>query len=335
MIFPGNSQITGVGSFIPKEAVSSVDILEDLKTESRLGIPSTWMDDHLGIISRRYCEEDDLSSEISTIAALRALEDAGIEPKDLNAIIYCGITGDFIEPGTAHVIQDNLGASDAICKDVKNASHGFCDGMFFADMMIREGAEHILVVTAETTRVARLSQRTLTEVSSPALFFEKMSMLAIGDAAGAMILSTRPSPDVGIKLFSTVSTGNASDLYFYDVDLGVLQGAMKAEETETVMLEQLVEQLEDSLDRANWRNDEIQAFVMHQVGKNMFNKMKQVTQFTSAQTPKTYEQYGDITTATLPVNLELIKANQDHTTQKLSIFSGGGGIITTWILVDY
>ena len=335
MIFPGNSQITGVGSFIPKQAVSSVDILEDLKTESRLGIPSTWMDDHLGIISRRYCEEDDLSSEISTIAALRALEDAGIEPKDLNAIIYCGITGDFIEPGTAHVIQDNLGASDAICKDVKNASHGFCDGMFFADMMIREGAEHILVVTAETTRVARLSQRTLTEVSSPALFFEKMSMLAIGDAAGAMILSTRPSPDVGIKLFSTVSTGNASDLYFYDVDLGVLQGAMKAEETETVMLEQLVEQLEDSLDRANWRNDEIQAFVMHQVGKNMFNKMKQVTQFTSAQTPKTYEQYGDITTATLPVNLELIKANQDHTTQKLSIFSGGGGIITTWILVDY
>ena len=99
MIFPGNSQITGVGSFIPKQAVSSVDILEDLKTESRLGIPSTWMDDHLGIISRRYCEEDDLSSEISTIAALRALEDAGIDPKDLNAIIYCGITGDFISKG--------------------------------------------------------------------------------------------------------------------------------------------------------------------------------------------------------------------------------------------
>ena len=335
MIFPGNSQITGVGSFIPKQAVSSVDILEDLKTESRLGIPSTWMDDHLGIVSRRYCEEDDISSDISTIAALRALDDAGIEPKDLNAILYCGITGDFIEPGTAHVIQHNLGASDAICKDVKNASHGFCDGIFFADMMIREGAEHILVVTAETTKVGRLSQRALTEIHSPALFFERLSMLAVGDAAGAMILSTRPSPDVGIKLFSTVSTGNASDLYFYDVDLGVLQGSMKAEETQAVMFEQLVEQLDDSLEQANWSKDEVQSFVMHQVGKNMFNKMKQVAGFTSAQTPKTYEQYGDITTATLPINLELIKANRGATSQKLSLFSGGGGIVTTWVFVDY
>ena len=334
MIFSGHSQISGVGSFIPQQAVSSVDLLEDLKIESRFGIPNTWMDDHLGIVSRRYCEDDDKPSDIATIAALRALDDAGVEPKDLDAIFYCGITGDFIEPGTAHVIQNNLGATKAICKDVTNACHGFCDGIFFADLMIGGGAEHVLVVTAELTRVGRLSFATLARVSDLKAFAKKVGMLSVGDAAGAVLISTKPNPQIGIKLFSTLSYGRASSMCFYTTEMGVFRGAMKMEEIGKVMFKQIVETLDGILNRASWTKSQVQAFIMHQVGKTPFATMSEAAGFVLARTPKTYEQLGNITTATLPVNLKLISPPGCWRKQKLCLAGGGSGIVTTWILIE-
>ena len=146
------------------------------------------MDEILGIVSRRYCEDSDTHSDIATIAAFRALQDAAIEPREVDAIIYCGITGGNTEPGTAPVIQSNLGAFNAVCTDVTNACHGFCDGLFFGDLLIKGGAEHVLVVTAELSRVARSA---LAEIQRARRFSELEKMLGgltVGDSAGAFIL---------------------------------------------------------------------------------------------------------------------------------------------------
>ena len=102
MIIDGYSQILGVGSFFPDTSVQSSDLLEDLHADARFGLASSWMDEALGIKSRRFCDETIRPSDISTIAAIAALKDAGVEPQELTAIIYCGITGDFIG-GVPHI----------------------------------------------------------------------------------------------------------------------------------------------------------------------------------------------------------------------------------------
>ncbi len=191
MIFRGSSQIIGSGSFVPEKVVSSVDLLDGLRSEARFGIQSTWMDDALGIKTRHYCEENLLPSDIAAIAAQEAIDDAGISALNIGAIIYCGITGDFIEPGTAHIIQHKIGAINAICKDVSNACHGFCDGMLFADLMIGAGVETALVVTAELTKVSRLFLPLLEREKDIDKFSYSLGALTVGDAAGAMILSKK------------------------------------------------------------------------------------------------------------------------------------------------
>jgi len=49
-----------------------------------------------------------MPSDLATDAAINAIADAGINPEHISMIIYCGIEKDFMEPGTAHIVQKTL-----------------------------------------------------------------------------------------------------------------------------------------------------------------------------------------------------------------------------------
>lgn len=330
MIFTGHSKILGVGSYIPKQVVSSVDLLTEIKTESRFGIPATWMDDKLGIVSRRYCEDSDKASDIASIASLRAIEEAQIEPRHLDAIIYCGITGDFVEPGTAHVIQRKLGAENVICKDVANACHGFSDGLLLADMMIAGGCKHILVITAELTRVGRFSIPSLMRTTSKDEFIKKLGFVSVGDAAAGVILGNKTHDGRGIHVFNTKSDGSFSSLCSYDLETDNFLGGMMMENIGRITVRQGIKQASETLKWLGWRRDEIRHLVIHQVGREPFEFCKRMLRFKNANMPMTYDYLGNITTVSLPLGLELVK-KYGEVNDKLCIASSGSGIVTSWI----
>ena len=334
MVFAGHSRVSGIGSFIPKEAISSVQIFEELKAESRFGIPKTWMDENLEILSRRYCDDGDKPSDIATLASYRALSDAGIDTTDLDGIIYCGITGDLVEPGTAHILQNNLGATRAICKDVTNACHGFCDGMFFADLMIGAGAEHILVATAELTRASRLAMPFLMSTKSKTGFLSKIGALSLGDAAGAVVLSAKSDTEIGIKSISSKSFGGSAKLCTYGLDEGSLLGMMDMLDICQMVFRQSLMQVPSSLSYAGWNKNQVTSLVMHQVGGGPHRKVIEVAGFSNADVPKTFDRLGNITTATIPINLELVKKLTPGIRHKMCILGGGSGITSSVILTD-
>ena len=311
MIFSGNSQILGVGSFIPSHSIKSSELLDDLHTDSRFGIESTWMDKALGIVSRRFCDETIRPSDIAVLAAIEALQDSGADPTQLSAIIYCGITGDFIEPGTAMVIQDKLGAVSATCHDVRNACHGFCDGLQWANLMLGAGAELVLVVTAELTRVARKVMPILERELDVDTFMYSLGMLTVGDAAGAMVLGRKEKPDQGLCSLNTFADGKFSDLCSYDIIDGEFQGGMVMDKISKVTIRRCARELPVTLEALGWAGEKVDHFVMHQVGqmpyKAMLKIMEKEMNQTPANTPKTYPYLGNVTTSTLPINVDLLK----------------------------
>ena len=335
MIFKGNSQISGVGSFVPKTAVSSIDLLEELRTESRFGIQSTWMDDALGIKTRHYCDDQDRPSDIACIAALKAIEDAGIGVLDIDAIVYCGITGDFIEPGTAHIIQHKIGAKNAICKDVSNACHGFCDGLLFADLMIGGGIGIALVVTAEQTKVSRLAYPLLEKEKNIDKFLYSLWMLTVGDAAGAMILSKKDSPTQGIQAINTVSDGRYNDLCSYDVVGGEFQGGIVMDRISYIGVRQCAKQLPETLKAFNQQGQKVNHLIMHQVGRKPYEAMSKIAtkilKYIPENIPKTFDRLGNITTATLPLNFDLVKkAGKMNKGDQMMLVGNGSGHVLTW-----
>ena len=338
MIFNGNSQILGAGSFVPKISVTSVDLLEDLRTETRFGILPTWMDDVLGINTRHYCNEQDLPSDIASIAALRAAEDAGLDVLDIDAIIYCGITGDFVEPGTAHIIQNKIGAKNAICKDVSNACHGFCDGMLFADLMIGSGVQNALVVTAELTKVSRLFLPILGKEKDINKFSNALGALSVGDAAGALILSKKAKADQGIQIINTVSDGQYNDLCHYDFVDGNIRGTMLMEKISQIGVRQCAKQLPATLEAfkvSNKKNGKIANLIMHQVGKKPYEAMSKIVtkalKYSPDNIPKTFDRLGNITTATIPLNFDLLKkSGKIKEGQRMMFVGNGSGHVLTW-----
>ena len=335
MIFSGHSRISGVGSFLPEQSVTSIDLLEELKSDSRFGIPVTWLDDNMGIRSRRYFENKDKTSEVATIAALRAIEDAGIDPLEIDGINYCGITGDFIEPGTAHVIQHNLGAVNSVCKDIRNASHGFSDGIFFSDMMIGSAARHILIVTTEKTEMGRMAFSRLSDAPDADAFMKKIGLLSVGDAAAAFVMSRRDHDETGIQAVTHTSSGNQSHLRAHRVEVGFLVGQMLVKELEEATLENILSQRNDILDKLGWTSDDVKHVVTNLIGDRLFNQFREHAGFAHANMPHFYPYLGDTTTATVPLAYEQVKNSPSAKAgDKVCIASVGSGIVSSWICLN-
>lgn len=158
------TQMIGVGTYLPKQVVKSDDLMQEVDTEKRYGMPYNWMSQKMGIIERRMAS----SSTSPSTLAIRAAEDAFHSCPDFNrdqidAVIFCGIERDKPEPATAHIIQNALGLKANHVFDVANACYGFVDGLKLASALVESAMiTHALVVTGEvTTRILRTIVDTL------------------------------------------------------------------------------------------------------------------------------------------------------------------------------
>ncbi|MBL4671900.1 MAG: hypothetical protein JKX81_06535, partial [Arenicella sp.] len=59
------SKVMGVGSYLPKQRVTSDEIMQDIGTEKKYGLRHDWMSAEMGIIERRMVSDDQLPSELA------------------------------------------------------------------------------------------------------------------------------------------------------------------------------------------------------------------------------------------------------------------------------
>ncbi|MCL4155884.1 UNVERIFIED_CONTAM: hypothetical protein GTU68_013960, partial [Idotea baltica] len=134
---------------------------------------SEWIVQRTGIERRHIAAEDQNTSDLATIAANRALEDAGVSAQDIDLIIVATSTPDNTFPATAVAVQHNLGNRTGYAFDVQAVCSGFVYAMTIADSFIRAGnAGTILVIGAET--FSRLLDWT-----------DRTTCVLFGDGAGA------------------------------------------------------------------------------------------------------------------------------------------------------
>jgi len=131
--------IAGLAHIDAPHTLTSKEINERLKpTLDRLGIRTDVLGDIAGIHARRLWDADMLASDAATLAARKALEDAGIGADKIGLLVNTSVSRDYLEPSTASIVSGNLGVGDeCMTFDVANACLAFINGMDIAARMDR------------------------------------------------------------------------------------------------------------------------------------------------------------------------------------------------------
>ncbi|WP_045858765.1 ketoacyl-ACP synthase III [Teredinibacter purpureus] len=325
MEIKGSSMIAGVGAFLPKQRVKSDDLMLESRC-FRFGTPVDYISKSIGIIERRISDEHVLPSDMAIEASHVALIDASIAASELDLIIYCGIDRDWQEPATSHRIQVELGALNASCFDVSNACHGFMDGISIANSFIESGsARKVLVCTGEKpSRVLYMALKELRQVKSKLAFKRMLGALTVGDAGGAMVIQAKGESDSGgLQWMQSYSEGKHADLCYYRHTKDGYDGQMLMREI-TLQIAKLHKRLiEKTYDNLCWLPSDVDRLYCHQVGEKPHATLVGIANKTLDSAPITYPQFGNLTSASIPVNMYL---NPPEKGDKLLIMGTGSGL---------
>ena len=96
--------------------------IELKETMQRLGIKTDVLQDIAGIKARRMWDDNLQASDVATMAAEKALLDAGIDRSKIGLLVNTSVSRDFLEPSTASIVSGNLRLGDQCLNfDIANA----------------------------------------------------------------------------------------------------------------------------------------------------------------------------------------------------------------------
>ncbi|MGW8379363.1 ketoacyl-ACP synthase III [Streptomyces sp. ODS28] len=171
------------GRELPGRELTSEELLRHVAGNGGPALPPGLLRQATGIRTRRVADEGVYASTLAVAAGRRALASAGLDPLDVDLLLFASATRDMIEPATAHMVQDELG-SRAHALDVTNACNSFLNGIDLARSMILAGrARRALVVTGETP-----SRSVRTAPEDHAAFRASFAGYTFGDAGAAVLV---------------------------------------------------------------------------------------------------------------------------------------------------
>ncbi|MET7998655.1 beta-ketoacyl-ACP synthase III [Amycolatopsis sp. NPDC005232] len=191
---PASTRILGVGSHQPERVVTNDDLSELMDTNDK------WIRERVGIIERRFGNKDELLVDFAVAAGTAALEDAGVDPSEVDTVILPNCTMPSPIPNAAGQVAARLGIPSPGAFDLNAACAGFCYGLGVASDLIRAGsAKKVLVIGAEK----------LTDVVDPT---DRANAIIFADGAGAAVVGGSDEPGIGPVVWG--SAGDLVDLIY-------------------------------------------------------------------------------------------------------------------------
>jgi 3-oxoacyl-[acyl-carrier-protein] synthase-3 len=309
--------------------VTSREIEQRLKpTLDRLGVREDLLEEVSGIGARRFWHEGTSPSDAATLAAEKALDEAGIDRGRVGVIINTSVCRDYLEPSTACIVHGNLGLSENCLNfDVGNACLAFMNGMDIAARMIeRTEVEYALIVDGESSRP--ITEATIERMLDPAVdehqFRAEFASLTLGSGAAAMVMARRELAPRGHRYLGSVSRAATE---FNSLCRGNM-GQMLTD-TRTLLSEGLklaAKTFAAARVALGWVTNELDQYVIHQVSKVHTDALVKLLGLDPHKVLAIYPEMGNVGPASVPMVLaravELGKVRSGDRVGLLGIGSG-------------
>jgi 3-oxoacyl-[acyl-carrier-protein] synthase-3 len=316
--------IMGTGSSIPNRILSNKDL------ESIVDTTDEWITRRSGIKERRISSKGgrESTTELTTQASLKAIEMAGISPKNLDMIVVGTVTPDRQFPSAACMVQEALNAQNAMAFDVSAGCTGFLYALSAADNAIRSGT----CGTALVVGVERLS--TILN------WRDRKTCVLLGDGAGAVVVaSTRE--EGGILSTHLKSDGRFWELlYSYygssytpeilqGIDIKPFQLSMDGNRLFKQAVKCLSSIANEALEHNSISSEDIGLLVPHQANIRIIKATAKNLRVPMERVYTNIHRYGNTSSASIPIALD--EANREGLLSKgdyVLLVSFGAGL--TW-----
>ena len=289
--------ILGTGAALPEKVLTNFDLEKMVDTSDK------WISERTGIKERRLAAPHETTSTLSVMASKKALEMAGISPKDLDLIICSTISPDMPLPSTAALIQRDLGARACCAFDLAAACSGFLFGVTVAEQFIRNGrCKHVLVIGAEL-------------LSRYVDYKDRETCVLFGDGMAAAVLGP-VSPPSGI-LASDLHTegryadhlyipagGTASPASHETIARGGHYIKMRGNELFKVAVRSMEEVSRRVLEKAQLGANQIDLFVPHQANQRITEAVRERLGVAPEKVYSNIHRIGNTSSASIPICID-------------------------------
>ena len=310
------SRVEGIGSAIPSRVVDNHEMTTYIETSDE------WIQQRTGIVERRWVGEGETVESLTLEAARKAMEHAGVEATDIDAVIVSTVSHLVQTPSLAAIVAAKLGTDGAAAFDISAACAGFSYGLAQADSLVRSGAaRRVVVIGAET-----LSQITDLHDRATAFLF--------ADGAGAAVVGPSEVPAMGPVVWG--SDGDQADVIEMNRDWN--EAVATGQTSQITMQGQAVfrwatsfiaDAARRTLEASGLTPDELDLFVPHQANNRITDSMLRHLKLPETVTvARTIRNFGNNSAASIPIALDAMIASGEAKSGDTCLIIGfGAGLV--------
>ncbi|CAI7791699.1 unnamed protein product, partial [Closterium sp. NIES-53] len=330
---PGRgSRIIGTGSAVPEKIVSN-DFLASLMETS-----DEWIATRTGIRNRHVLSENESMTGLATEASRKALEMAGVDPADVDLIIFCTSTPDDIFGGGC-LVQRDLGCKRAVAFDLTAACSGFVLGLVTASRFIQGGGyERVLVVGADG-------------LSRYVDWSDRGTCILFGDGCGAVLVQAAAEGESdGMLGFDMHSDGYGSrhlhacfSVTPAPEESGSIAGravatpiVMNGKEVYKFAVTSVPQVLQAALQEAELSASDIDWLLLHQANQRIMDAVATKMGIPHEKVISNVASYGNTSAASIPIALdEAVRSGQVKSGDVIATAGFGAGLTWASAIVRY
>lgn len=289
--------ITGCGSAAPESILTNDHLAQMVDTSDE------WINTRTGMSHRHITSPSESLSQLSAVAAQRAIAMSGLSPSDIDLIVLATSTPDDLF-GSACKIQGLIGATNAVAFDLTAACSGFLFALITASQFIRTGVyQNVLVIGADVlSRWVDWSDRT--------------SCILFGDGAGAVVCQgVADNRLLSFGMYSDGSQNDSLNLNYRSDAKPLIDGitaqygtynpiSMNGKEVYRFAVAKVPEAISKAMFQANVTADDIDWLLLHQANQRIMDAVAKRLKIPQSKILSNIAEYGNTSAASIPLALD-------------------------------
>lgn len=311
-------KIISTGSYLPEKIATNDDMANVVETSDE------WIQTRTGICKRHLVSSpEETTTYMAVKAAKSALESSGLSPEEIDVILVATVSGDYITPSTACMVQRELHACNAVSFDINAACSGFLFGLNTVDAYFRCGIyKTALIIGVET-------------LSKIVDWSDRSTCVLFGDGAGAVVAK---ADDSGMLACLQGSDGTHADVLmchsrnnnnpYVTTSKDLDYVSMNGQEVFKFAVRKVPECLELLLKETSLTAEDIDYYLLHQANYRILSSIAKKLHLPMEKFPSNVDRCGNTSAASIPILMDELNREGRLKEGDLLFLSGFGGGLT-------